>query len=169
MRTLDVSFDMKQANILVKGFERAPEITQTELYKAAMLSTMLLEREIKENTPRGVGAGGGLAGSINSRVTTPGDAIVGVVGSPLNYAEPVELGSKPHFPPVQAIEDWVNMKLGKGGKEGRSMAFAIARKISREGTKGAFMFETGLEDNEEQIQGFFDTAVANISTQIGRA
>jgi hypothetical protein len=33
--------------------------------------------------------------------------VIGVVGSPLAYALPVEIGTRPHFPPVAAILDWV--------------------------------------------------------------
>lgn len=40
-------------------------------------------------------------------------------------------GSKP---PISALESWVNNKFGLFGNEARSMAFAVASKIEKEGT-----------------------------------
>jgi len=38
-------------------------------------------------------------------------------------------------PPVSALVPWVQAKFGIGGKEGLSIAFAVAKKIKNEGTK----------------------------------
>lgn len=38
------------------------------------------------------------------------------------------------LPPINAIEQWVNVKLGLSGQEARNMAWAVAKKIQREGT-----------------------------------
>lgn len=38
------------------------------------------------------------------------------------------------LPPINAIEQWVNIKLGLSGQEARNMAWAVAKKIQREGT-----------------------------------
>lgn len=38
------------------------------------------------------------------------------------------------MPPVSALIPWVSAKLGKGGREGISIAWAVAKKIQREGT-----------------------------------
>ncbi len=37
-------------------------------------------------------------------------------------------------PPIRAIENWVNAKMGIGGREGLGIAFAVANKIAKEGT-----------------------------------
>lgn len=37
-------------------------------------------------------------------------------------------------PPISVLERWVNDKFGIGGNEAKSMAFAIAKKIAKEGT-----------------------------------
>jgi len=61
-----------------------------------------------------------------------------VIGAP--YTEQLEEGRKPgKFPPIQAIEQWIIDKGIVGQIEGEisvsSLAFLIARKISREGWK----------------------------------
>jgi hypothetical protein len=73
------------------------------------------------------------------------------VGTPLMYGACLENGTRPHFPPIQAIIDWVHhkgltgsysIKTGRrvGGKanidsEDKSLAYAIALSISRVGTR----------------------------------
>jgi len=53
----------------------------------------------------------------------------------VNYAQPVEFGSKPHFPPIAPLSDWSRKKLGL------DLGYVIARKISQEGTPAKpFMF-----------------------------
>ena len=49
------------------------------------------------------------------------------------YAVAVEFGSAPHMPPVDPLIGWVGRKLGKSGKEGKSIGWAIAKKIQKEG------------------------------------
>lgn len=39
------------------------------------------------------------------------------------------------MPPVQKLVQWVAVKLGLSGNEGRQVAWAIAKKIAREGTR----------------------------------
>lgn len=38
------------------------------------------------------------------------------------------------IPPINPLQQWVSNKLGIGGQEGLSIAFAIAKKIEKEGT-----------------------------------
>jgi hypothetical protein len=59
-----------------------------------------------------------------------------------NYALAVEFGTRPHFPPVKAVtgeteslDRWVETKLGVSSEESEGVAFQIARKIARYGTK----------------------------------
>lgn len=60
------------------------------------------------------------------------------------YAAPVESGSKPHFPPVygpESIHGWVTHVLPMMPKfESILVAWKIALKISKVGTRGRFMF-----------------------------
>ncbi len=51
------------------------------------------------------------------------------------YSEQLAKGRKPgSIPPIRQLERWVNLKLGISGPEAKSMAFAIAKKIEKEGT-----------------------------------
>ena len=51
------------------------------------------------------------------------------------YSQQLALGRKPgKRPPIAPLEKWVNAKFGITGAQARSMAFAIATKIAKEGT-----------------------------------
>lgn len=47
----------------------------------------------------------------------------------VDYASFVEFGTRPHFPPVEALRDWAAKKLGD-----ENAAFLVARSISQKGT-----------------------------------
>ncbi len=67
-------------------------------------------------------------------------------------------------PPIDPLEKWVNEKLGIGGKDARSVAFAVATKIGKKGTKWYIQGGTDLVDGvitEERIR--------KIKERLGRA
>ena len=128
-------------------------------------SLLLLEREIKKNTP--VGAGPiHLRDTIFSRVQEGASASEGIVGTPMQHGLSVEMGTKPHFPPVAPIRHWVERKLGLSGREADSAAFAIARAISKRGTKGAGMFEKAFENNETAVIRLLEMIPADIIREV---
>jgi hypothetical protein len=164
---LELHVDLQSAAQVVDAFERAPEIATEELTRAAWEASLLIQREAQENTPIGVGSGGGLRGSISARTPRAApDGVIGVVGSPLNYAAPVEFGTRPHMPPVQPLAEWAQAKLGLSPEEARGAGFAIARKIARKGTEGAHMFGKALESTGSQVQRIFANAAARMTTRI---
>lgn len=56
--------------------------------------------------------------------------------SGFHYGVAVRQGTRPHFPPPRALVPWVMKKLGiSGEKQALKVAWAIAVKISRVGTK----------------------------------
>ncbi|WP_020179650.1 HK97 gp10 family phage protein [Methylopila sp. M107] len=136
---------------VARALELAPDVLIEELIPAVIEAQLLAEREIRERTP--TSGAGTLRDSIGALpVKFSETAVIGEVGTALAYAQPVETGSKAHFPPVEPIADWVRRKLGiKDEAQAKSIAFAIARKISIEGSEGAFMFRDGLAFAQAQI------------------
>ena len=53
----------------------------------------------------------------------------------VGYATAIEYGSDPHLPPVEALEGWVGRKLHVPEDEVRRAAWAVAKKIEKEGTE----------------------------------
>ncbi|MBW8034219.1 MAG: hypothetical protein FVQ79_00700 [Planctomycetes bacterium] len=170
MSAFDISIELDGVNEIIDVWKQSPKITTEELLRATTEGTLLLEREVKDLTPVGVGGAGGLRGSIAAQEPVVlGDQVLGAVGTSLNYALPVELGTKPHFPPVEPLIDWAHAVLGVPESEAPGVAFLIARKISKKGTKGAFMFSRAFNDKRAVIERMYERARDRIVARLADA
>ena len=103
---MNISIDATEVLDLADAWNEAPELVQRELIAATLEGELLLEREIKEDTPTGVT--GQLRASITAHEpVVAANSVAGVVGTSLAHALPVELGTRPHFPPLEPLVDWV--------------------------------------------------------------
>ena len=76
------------------------------------------------------------------------------------YWKYVEWDTKPHWPPVDKILEWVKIKpvLPNSGSDGKlptpeQLTFLIGRKIAKEGTKGSNDLHQSIEElNNEYMQ-----------------
>jgi len=169
---VNITFDLPNTVELAAAWRCAPDVVREELTAAMEESEILLQAAVQELTP--VGASGLLRESeLAQPVQQLSDQIIGVVGTSINYAESVELGTAPHFPPVEALEDWVKAKLHVDDADVHRVAFLIARKISISGTPAAGMFHRGLNKVRETIAQRFETArnriVERLAIQSGSA
>jgi hypothetical protein len=147
------------------ALRRAPKELQRGLRAGVTESSLYLQREAAERAPT---SGAGLLR--NSIGALPVREVAGMVtagvGTSLSYAAPVELGTRPHFPPIAPLEDWVSRVLGKSGREGAGIARAIQRKIGKHGTKPRHFMKETLEKGEGQVQRIvtrqIDRAVARV-------
>lgn len=94
--------------------------------------------------------------------------VLGRVFNPLDYALPQERGARPHWPPPEPIQAWVRRKLGVSEKQVRSVAFLIARKISRVGMKGQAMAYRAVEQVTPMVQARFREGLASIVRRLGQ-
>jgi hypothetical protein len=139
-----------------RAFEVAPQAMRDEMLRAMTLADELLVREAAERAPA---AHGTLRSSIFGEEWIAGDSVLGLVASPLEYAVYVELGTKPHFPPIEPLIDWVRVKFHKSEEEARGIAFLVARKIAERGTLGVGMFNRAFAANIGQVERIFDHGV----------
>lgn len=82
------------------------------------------------------------------------------------YGMSVVGGSRPHFPPYRELVPWVNAVLGVTGKRANSVAFLVARKISRVGTQPNPYPTRVLQANMGQIQGIVNETGINLAAEI---
>ncbi len=82
------------------------------------------------------------------------------------YGMAVIGGTRPHFPPYRALIPWVEAVLGVHGKRASSVAFLVARKISRVGTLPRPYHEQVLANNMANIQGIVDQEGAALSAEL---
>jgi hypothetical protein len=154
---LKITIDRKA----IKNITDFKKVLDDELLQAYWKSTFTMQANIARLAPTATGL---LRNSITSstpRISTFG--IVGGVFSSLAYAIPVDTGSRPHFPPVKPLKDWVKIKfrIGYDDKANDRIAWGVARKIAREGTKPTNFFSRGLESSIGSTLIFFEQAVAN--------
>ena len=97
-------------------------------------------------------ASGKLAESLSYHVNL-GTNVYAVDISLLEYWKYIENGTRPHFPPVSAIREWIRVKpvIPRPFENGKlptesQLAFLIARKISRVGTEGINDFERANDE-----------------------
>ena len=103
-------------------------------------------------TANGSNASGDLSKSLKGIVKQNGKYIV--VSIQLNeYWKFIENGTKPHWPPISEIRKWISVKpvLPRPTKSGKlptanQLAFLIARKISKVGTKAKPFLSNTIKD-----------------------
>ena len=93
-------------------------------------------------------ASGNLMSTVRAEVEVNGTRYAAVLYLQ-DYWKYVEEGTEPHWPPRQAILDWIKIKpvIPRPDDRGRiptpkQLAFLISRKISREGTEGSHDLQT---------------------------
>lgn len=161
--------DADDALRVADAFARAPEIVQGEMQRCMLGLIEDLTAEVVERTPATYGT---LRDSINasSGVRPIPGGVLGVVGSPLDYAPAVELGTRPHAVSVKGIEalaDWAHKKFGAPEKEAESIAHAVAWNIRHHGTPAFGMFHRAFAANKTEIARQFEAAVRTIVNRIG--
>ena len=127
-----------------------------------------LKNKIDSN---GTNASGDLSKSIKGIVKQNGKYIV--ISIQLHdYWKYIEYGTKPHFPPLDAIKKWISVKpvLPRPLKNGKlpttnQLAYLIGRKISKVGTKAQPFLKPTLT-SFDLVGKVYDEVVKLISKQI---
>jgi len=152
---------------LRRRFAESPELMERETRRALRVSIDHIEEQVAGRTPVNTGQ---LRGSTATEIRGSKTDLRGIVGTPLIYGLPVEMGREPgKMPPVDAIEYWVIRKGIASPPESRSVAFLIARAIGAGTSRGimrpgggARMFEQGLDASMPTVEKVFDGAVERI-------
>lgn len=159
-------------------FELEDEIQKRfriEVEKLAERIGLMLERETMEVLAANDKiATGDLRKSVSYKVTRLLSDYLITCFTNTNYAVYVHDGTRPHFPPIEPIMQWVKRKrlsgsysikthdrIGNKSKqfdEDRQLAFMIARSIAKKGTKGLKFFDIALKQAwpmiEKEVQSF---------------
>ena len=148
--------------------KRAPEIIARNLEAAMWEAVLYGETQVKERTPVGVfGEQGGLRGSVFGEVRgRSARELLGVVSTPLEYAEPVELGTRPHWAPIAPLVRWSEKILGLHGAEAKQAAYAIRGAIAKRGTRPRLMFRRGLAASLPKLEQMFDRMGFQIAVEL---
>lgn len=163
---MSMVFDTASIEILQQAFARFPDLARDELRRFMAWASIFLQGEVIDRTPAAEGA---LRDSVHPFIEEVPGGMHGGAGTALAYAIPVELGTKPHMPPIGPLEQWVRTKLGKGGKDATRIARAIQWKISHYGTPGAGMFHRALAANRGELARQFALSMIRLRDRLAEA
>lgn len=169
---MEIRVDVANAEAISRAFLQAPAMVLDELEVTMKSVTGYLMRETQEvMLERKVVAAGTLRSGWTTQVDVIAslDTVFGRVTNPLPYAIPVELGTKPHFPPLEPLINWVEQKLWLYGDEAEARARAIQRSIGRHGTLGRGMAHTAFAQGQETIRDEFTECAQRITARLAAA
>lgn len=84
-------------------------------------------------------------GRLKKQLATLDTAAGATIRDDAPYAAAVELGSRPHTVPLDALIDWVLVKgFASDMKQARAIAIAVQRKIQADGTAPKFYMRSSL-------------------------
>ncbi len=118
--------NIKGLGIVEKFLSTIGKETELKLGRVLIAGGNAIQKISRENVSVNQGL---LRQSIISTKNFAPDELEVEVGPTAFYGPFIEFGTRPHFPPVEPLERWAQLH-GMAGA-----GFAIAKKISREGTK----------------------------------
>ncbi len=139
-----------------RKFREAPGVVNSEIRNGMERSVKKVTTDVQAGTPVDVGR---LRSQITNVVQGSGAETRGIVGTNVKYAPYMEFGTRPHWPPIKALEVWA--------RRHGTTAFVVARAIARRGTAAREMFRKGLEENVEWIKNEFNEVGKRIADRLG--
>lgn len=147
-----IKVEIKGLNKLVNFAEQYPAISEKYINLAINRSLLRIWGAEKLEAPFGVS--GVLRDNWQVKVGRFEGALV--AGAP--YAVFVEEGTKPHMPPIEAIEPWAK-------KKGIS-PWAVAISISKKGTKANPFLQRSVDEVKGDIQTEFENALNSAMDEV---
>ncbi len=157
-----ISYKVEIKNLaeLQSQFRKAPEIASKRISEAGNKSLVSLQGTAKQLSP--IDSGRLRQSILVSPMRQAGSSFTGSVGTNVKYAGIQEAGSGIYGPSGQPIRPKTKKFLAFRGKGGK-MVFTKSVK----GVRGRFYMKGSLEQNQRNIDGFFEEAATNITKDLG--
>jgi len=138
---------------LQAAFKKSPSIAKEEINKAIKKSLLLIQAKATPFIPVDTG-------ELRNKWLTTFGTLKGTLENTAKHAVFVHEGTKPHFPPISAIERWANRH--------NIPPFLVAKSISKKGTKAIPFLDDGINKAMNQINSSFDLALTNITNRLAK-
>ncbi len=148
---VDIIIDIPQLKQLQAALLKAADSTSIELNTAIKKSAIFIQGQAAREAPVDTGR---LRSSIGVQLLP----LKAVVSPKVDYAIYIHQGTRPHFPPIRAIQTWAV-------RHGIS-PYALALAISRRGTKANPFMKRAAESSKESVRMFFGEALVAITKVI---
>ena len=114
-------------------------------------STLQLQRDARIFAPVDTGR---LRASIIPTIRSTPASVEGVIGTNVEYAPYMEFGTRPHFPPIAALQVWAD-------RHGVNVYY-LAKLIGARGLEARKYMQKSFEKNKSAIERRFERAIAEI-------
>lgn len=143
-----VTFSIRILNLdkAKKSLGELPELLRKNVASSLQKSAYQLLAAASRKTPVDTGR---LRASLN--VHKSRDGLTVSVGTPLKYGVYVHQGTRPHFPPVNALRGWANRH--------NINPYLVSRAIARRGTKARRFLKDPLDQMRHKIKSNINKAV----------
>jgi hypothetical protein len=115
-----------------RDWQLAVQALESEL---ELIGQELVATAVEYLNSRKINVNGDIQKSIYTTVKNELDTIKLQFGANSDHAVFVHDGTKPHWVPIAPLEKWARKKLNVPVAEAKNVAFAVARKIAKKGTK----------------------------------
>ena len=142
-------------------------------YEIEQICNDLLQRYKDEISKTGHDASGKLSDSATYKIKYDGKWVE-IIFNLQPYWKYLENGTKPHFPPVEAIESWIRVKhiipSSNNGKipTTKQLAYLIARGISRNGTQPTKLLQKTINSSDDLINELVNAIIAQIENETNK-
>lgn len=154
---MEIKFRIEGSERLQKAF-KDPRLVQGPIRRFLEKSGRTVEGAAKENVVVDTGR-------LRSSITTKVETDRAIVGSNVKYAPYVEFGTRPHFPPLSAMQPWARRHGFPAGMRG---AFLVARKIAKRGTEAKPFLLPAFNKSAGAIRRFLEDAANEIERRFSR-
>jgi len=150
--------ELRGAEELTAALARSPQVVRLTQAEAMTAALLLVERDARRNVRQDTRR---LMNSITHSLRTEPNRLVGRVGPSLRYGLYVERGTRPHWPPIAALQGWAR-------RHGVN-PYALQRAIGRRGTRPRPFLVPAYLRNAERIIRLFAQAGAHVAVQLAAA
>lgn len=167
----EITFRWQGLDERIAAYRDGPEIVRTNVNQALHRIGQMMVPMLKAHTP--VGASHLLRNRTYAEVGGGpyGQRLVVFQSAARNgyfYGAGVRGGTRPHMPPYRELIPWVRAVLGIGLPEGARVAWLIARKIARVGTRPNPYHVRALEQAAPGIQAIVSEMGVTIAARLSR-
>lgn len=152
-----VTVKLEGVEKLKKRVMKLGDAVRTEVANAVKSSAVAIESGAKVRCTVDTG---NLRANIHHSID-PKDPLVGKIAAvKVEYASYVEFGTRPHFPPPEALKKWAAAHGMPGGE------YAIARAIARRGTKARPYLYPAYEEEIPRFRKRVEVAIKRAGARV---
>jgi HK97 gp10 family phage protein len=149
------------AREMAVAFDKAWEEIKLQMADALKKATIETKNKAQELSPIDTGR---LRASITYQAPLfTAKGTMGIVGTNTKYAPYMESGTRPHMPPISALKGWAKRVLGN-----EDLAYVVARKIAKSGTKGRFYMKQALEFGQPVLNRYLKECLQKVVYKLAK-